>query len=198
MQKELLMQLITEVAGKGQLPEEDREALEIEKLEIEEYLEKVPVKKARLKEITALLEGDTKQDRANFALISKLASNLGIDIKADLGIDLGVSSGSSSGGKRGKAIPSTWYVDGEKWINPRQEISYILWTVTRGFGYQNGNGSLPLSEFRELVGEPWDSGESFEVVVTSKDGKKRVAIEREVEQAKQSDDHSQALIDSLK
>lgn len=197
MQKELLMQLITEVAGKGQLPEEDREALEIEKLEIEEYLEKVPVKKARLKEITALLEGDTKQDRANFALISKLASNLGIDIKTDLGIDLGVGSSSSSG-KRGKAIPSTWYVDGVKWINSRQEISYILWTVTCGFGYQNGNGSLPLSEFRALVGDAWDNGESFEVVVYSKDGKKRVTIEREVEQAKQSDDHTQTLIDNLK
>lgn len=200
MQKELLMQLISEVAGKGQLPTAEREELELEKMEIEEWLEEnkkiVAAKKTRLKDIDAVLSGDTKQERANFALISKLASNLGIDIKTDLGIDLGVGSSSSSG-KRGKAIPSTWYVDGEKWVNPRQEISYILWTVTRGFGFQNGNGSLPLSEFRALVGDAWDNGESFEVVVYSRDGKKSVIIEREVEQAKQSDDHTQALIDNL-
>jgi len=201
MQKELLAKLIAEVAGKGQLPEEEREELELEKMEIEEWLEEnkklVAEKKTRLKDIEAVLNGDTKQERQNLSLIQKLALNLGIDVKEDLGIDLGITSSRGGGGGRGKAIPSTWYVDGKKWVNPRQEISYVLWTVTRGFGYQNGNGSLPLSEFRALVGEPWDNGESFEVVVTSKDRKKKVTIKREVKQAEQSNDHSQALIDSL-
>ena len=205
MQKELLMKLIAEVAGNsGQLSKEEKEELEFEKMEIEEWLEEnkklVAEKKTRLRDIEAILNGETRQEKQNLSLIEKLASNLGINIKEDLGIDLGVgsSSGSSSSGKRGKAVNSTWYVDGKKWVNPRQEISYVLWTVTRGFGYQNGNGSLPLSEFRALVGEPWDNGESFEVVVTSRNGKKKVTIKREVEQAEQSNDHKQALINSLK
>lgn len=204
MQKELLAKLISEVVGNsGQLSAAEKEELELEKMEIEEWLEEnkklVAEKKTRLRDIEAILNGETKQEKQNLSLIEKLASNLGINIKEDLGIDLGITSSSrGGGGSRGKAVNSTWYVDGKKWINPRQEISYVLWTVTRGFGYQNGNGSLPLSEFRALVGDAWDNGESFEVVVTSRNGKKKVTIKREVEQIKQSDDHSQALINSLK
>jgi len=189
MQKELFLGLVEQIKGtSGILSSEEKRNLEEEKRNLgeekESIIERLKEVKNKIKEIDLLLKGESKAQMANLQLVAKLAQNIGVDLAA-LGIELPSPAAQRTGGKN--LSGSKWFVDGALWTNERQEISYILWTITKNFGYGNTNGSMRKSEFEAIVESTCpgalEKGDDFEVTITSKDGKKSVTLRREIQRA---------------
>lgn len=187
MQKEIFLDLVEQIKGKsGTLSAEERQDLGEEKRLLEEEKERLKerIKEVnnKIKEIDLLLKGETKAQLANLQLVAKLAQNIGVDLAA-LGVELPNPATQRVGRKN--FAGSKWFVDGALWNNERQEISYILWTVTKGYGYGNTNGSMRKYEFEAMVEKDFpgalDRGDDFEVTITSIDGKKSVTLRRELQ-----------------